>query len=109
LELEAKLAIEGAHLVCNTTTFNWYPIQLRHYPYRFGLRILRILPKFQADGCKTFPEMPDRFSPLETYKSQPFDDMWHDAGAPEILKYIRGNKSLEIPGNWKPHLLPEDL
>lgn len=83
--------------------------QLRHYPYRFGLRVLRILPKLQADGCKTFDQMPRRYNPLKSYMAESFDDMWEDAGAPEVLRYIRGNKSLEIPAKWKPHLLPEDF
>ena len=83
--------------------------QLRHYPYRFGLRILRILPKLQKEGKKAFPPMPEKvkLNPLKVYTSQTFDDMWEDAGVPEVLEYIRGNKSLKIPSEWRPHLLPQ--
>lgn len=79
----------------------------RHYPYRFGLRVLRILPQLQADGCKAFPPMPETFDPLEWYKTQMFDDHWGDANIAECIWYIKGNKYLNIPFEWKPHLFAE--
>lgn len=78
------------------------PVSLRHYPYRFGLRVLRILPKLQESGCRRdFPEVPPDFCPLEMYQSQEFDDLWEDAGTEDVLEYILGNKSLKIPKEWQ--------
>ncbi len=76
-------------------------LDLRHYPYRFGLRFLRILPKLQASGCKKFPDMPPQLDPLQLYKSQTFEDAWLDAHTVDVVNYIRGNKSLNIPAEWK--------
>ena len=79
---------------------------LRHYPYRFGLRVLRILPKLQADGPRVFPAPPADFDPLQCFMSHEFTDMWEDADIPQALWYIRGNRSLNVPAEWKPHFFP---
>ena len=50
--------------------------------------------------------MPTDFNPLRMYKKLKFDDLWEDARIPEVLEYISGNKSLEIPQEWQKHLLP---
>ena len=93
----------GMHdLFCHPTT-----APSRHYPYRFGLRLLRILPQLQEDGCsKKFPDIPKRFCPLTFYKSLDFDDMWEDAGIPQVMEYISSNKHLAVPSKWKDHLFP---
>ena len=90
--------------------FLWGPTsaQIRHYPYRFGLRVLRILPQLQ-EYCyidTDFGDIPTNFDPLHMFKSMSFNDLWEDAGAPEILEYIRGNKHLHIPSEWKAHVMP---
>ncbi|CAK9067635.1 unnamed protein product [Durusdinium trenchii] len=78
----------------------------QHYPYRFGLRVLRILPKLQADGPRVFPAPPADFDPLQCFMSHEFTDMWEDADIPQALWYIRGNRSLNVPAEWKPHFFP---
>ena len=79
---------------------------LRTYPYKFGLRILRMLGDLQKHGCRTFPETPESFDALKCYQEQEFTDLWMDAGVDEIIKYLYGNLHLKIPQKWKPHLLP---
>lgn len=73
----------------------------RHYPYRFGLRVLRILPSLQETGRKEFPEPPSDFDPLECYKQMAFEDLWEDADIEPVIRYLKGNKSLRIPQMWK--------
>lgn len=83
-----------------------FPLYLappRSYPYKFGLRLLRILPKLQAD-VRVFPEVPVDFDPLTDFASQAFDDVWIDAGLPECIDYIRANRSLQIPHDFAPHV-----
>lgn len=74
---------------------------MRHYPYRFGLRMLRILPDLRSGSGCSFPDMPKDFDPLEEFFSQDAEDAWEDAGVPEVLDYLRGNKSLKIPREWR--------
>ena len=81
-------------------------LKLRHYPYRFGLRVLRMLPELIMDGCREFPPPPPDFDPLECYMEQDFSDEWKDAGTIETLEYIANNKHLVIPKEWQSHLLP---
>ncbi|CAK9002223.1 unnamed protein product [Durusdinium trenchii] len=75
------------------------------YPYRFGLRVLRILPDLIKTGCKELPACPEDFDPLTNYCCQSFTDLWDDAHMCEVLQYLRGNTNLNIPAEWKPHLL----
>ena len=78
--------------------------QLREYPYRFGLRVLRILPRLKADACK-MPEPPCLdWSPVKCYKKWQFEDLWSDASLEEVFVYLRGNSNLEIPAEWKNEL-----
>lgn len=86
--------------------FKWCHIHLRTYPYRFGLRILRVLPELMRTGCKTIPPCPNDFNPLALYQSLEFSDWWQDAGMIEVLQYLRGNCNLSIPPEWRDHLLP---
>ena len=82
--------------------------QPRHYPYRFGLRMLRILPQLQADAAtKHFPEIPEGLEAVAIYQAQQFDDLWGDACVLECIEYIRGNKYLKIPNEWEQVLLPK--
>ena len=80
-------------------------VHLRHYPFRFGLRVLRLLPRLQSSGCKSLPPMPDGFDPLACYRSQTFHDLWQDSNVIEVLTYLRGNCHLHIPPDWRDHLL----
>lgn len=82
--------------------------QPRHYPYRFGLRMLRILPKLQADAAKKhFPKIPVGLEAVAIYNAQKFDDLWQDSLIPECIEYIRSNKHLTIPSDWEQVLLPQ--
>ncbi len=39
-------------------------------------------------------------SPLDIFP-QVGDDLWKDAAMPEVLKYLFGGKSLELPEEWR--------
>lgn len=67
--------------------------------------MLRVLRELQSSGCKPIPPVPEGFDPLECYKGMPFVDCWDDIDMVEVYRYIRGNKYLEIPPEWKDHLL----
>lgn len=90
-------------MVSRSVPLPHYP---RHYPYRFGLRVLRKLPQLMAGATRTFPDPPAGFDPLKCYMAQDFDDFWDDASFRDVLIYLRGNKSLNIPQAWREHLLP---
>ena len=97
----------GARLLIFSIFIDIFNGDLRTYPYRFGLRILRILGDLQKTGCRTFPETPKDFNALECYKGQDFNDIWTDAGMDLALEYLYGNRHLKVPLEWKPHLLPQ--
>ena len=78
---------------------------LRHYPYRFGLHLLRYLPMLREGVTRDFPDTPPNFNPLQCYIEQSFDDWWEDAALFDVVRYLRGNKSLKIPHAWREHLL----
>jgi len=71
--------------------------------------MLRILPSLQKSCQKAFPPMPADVDTLAMYRAISFEDLWEDAEVPQCIEYLRGNKSLQIPAEWKPHLLPSTI
>ena len=33
-----------------------------------------------------------------------FDDLYHEAGMPDLLVWLRGNRALQVPPEWRPFL-----
>jgi hypothetical protein len=58
-------------------------------------------------GC---PPLPAVVPPAEaTFASMSFDeDPWAEANLPEVCRYLRGSKMLQIPETFR-HLLPNRL
>ena len=46
----------------------------------------------------------EEFDPKVAFANLKFDDLWHDAGMPELLVWLRGNKELQVPNEWRPFL-----
>lgn len=80
-----------------------------HYPPKFGLRLVDLYNDMVANkkGC---PPLPPVVPPAEaTFASMSFDeDPWAEANLPEVCRYLRGSKMLQIPETFR-HLLPNRL
>ena len=42
------------------------------------------------------------------FKNLDFDDVWSEGKMSDVILYLRGNKSLQIPDSWRP-LLPQTI
>lgn len=78
---------------------------LRQYPYRFGLRVVRIMPHLLQDvkdaSAAAAPEPIRVWDPVKAFEEWEFNDPWVDARLEEVYIYLRGNKSLRVPEEWK--------
>ena len=50
-------------------------------------------PVLEKQDC--VEELPKMFANL------PWEDLWEDAGMVSVLQYLRGNKSLCLPQEWR--------
>lgn len=75
---------------------------LRVYTKPFAETIRRLLPKLQLHG-EGQPELPDSLEPLQAQTE--FDLMgwttWHEAKLLCPIRYLRGNKHLQVPESWQ--------
>ena len=46
--------------------------------------------------------------PKIMFAQMQFTDLWEDAGMPDLVRWLRGNKALRIPSEWRP-FLPDRL
>ena len=70
----------------------------------FALRMVRLRQRLHlAKPGRAAP--PANLDAKELFASDSFADIWEDARMPEVLAYLKGNKSLEIPPEWR-GLLP---
>lgn len=75
---------------------------LRQYPFRFGLRVLRILPRILEDAAKMPPSPPVNFDGLDVFNQDwSIDDIWEDAHLDDVILYLRGNASLRLPSDYR--------
>ena len=81
--------------------------QLRNYPTKFALRMLRLRHRLYK-AKSPLQQPPDGLDARELFSSAVFEDVWADAQMPECLAYIKGNTSLAIPTEWR-DLLPKAL
>ena len=77
---------------------------LRTYPPKFARRIAKYYKKFcskreavweDADSVELTAQQVMNLSSWE-------DDVWEDAGLPELFIYLRGSKSLNLSADWRP-------
>ena len=83
------------------------PSQPTHYPLRFGLRMLRLLPQLQKAKASMQP-VPSDLDAKTVFASSTFADLWSDAQMEDCIRYVRGNRSLAIPEEWRA-MLPDAL
>jgi hypothetical protein len=50
-------------------------------------------------GCQNGPD-----DAKIMFRDMKFEDLFHDADMPALLTYLRGNKHLRIPSEWRPYL-----
>ena len=81
-----------------------FPLELR---YKMN-RILDFENFRQQQQC-TCGWKVDTSSDLKTmYSNLQWDDLWEDAVARSVIRYMRGSKLLRIPADWRA-LLPVEL
>ena len=76
---------------------------VRHYPLRFGMRLVEIFPRLLED-CRVAKPEPERDA-KEIFGSMEYQDNWDDADLRSCVLYIRGSWKIRIPNDWRP-LLP---
>lgn len=80
----------------------------RHYPARFGMKLLRVMPKL-LDSCETVGTLlPENTLPEAVYDNMKFGDMWEDAEMESVIRYLKGNTCLLIPAEFRTTLLKGD-
>ena len=83
----------------------------RTYPPRFGLHLVGLFDKLVHCRCDP-PEIPTDLAamPLPVFfESLSWEsDLWEDAFLVDVLRYIRGNKALDLGPIWRP-LFPAAL
>ena len=76
-------------------------IQPRVYPKRFGERVCLLMPQLLTKGqgqprLQDLPQDPAH----ELLAKAPYSD-WPEANLKEVVRYLKGNKALSLPKEWK--------
>ena len=79
----------------------------RHYPPRFGQKFLRLFPKF-IKSCTPLEEALPQVADQDVYAGMSFKDMWEDADMESVIRYLKGNRCLLIPAEYRNVLLQSD-
>ena len=88
----------------------FFVLGLRHYPPRFGRKLLRLRSELCSKRCD-LPPLPDEWlaRPAEDiFGELSWDDVWHDAAMPQVLAYLMGNTNMCLPQLWR-QLFPAAL
>ena len=84
------------------------PYWLRHYPTRFGKKLVQLFADLVADKAG-MPELPPKVpKAAETFNSLIFGDLWPEAHMQDVAHYLRGGVHLKIPRAFV-DLLPRKL
>ena len=83
---------------------------LRHYPPRFGLRLLKLFKQFRKDRNPLPDLMEEQMNSTaeQVFQNSEWGDLWRDAHMPEVVQYLLGNTNMDLPRNWR-ILFPESL
>ena len=92
----------GAQLCVNTPGISW---PLRIYPMRFAGAVADLVESMKT-ACQGQPEAPEKVpSALETFQmdwaTSLDDELWQFTGIGDLFTYLRKNKKLQIPSEWK--------
>lgn len=79
----------------------------QHYPPRFGQKFLRLFPKF-IKSCTPLEEALPQVADQDVYAGMSFKDMWEDADMESVIRYLKGNRCLLIPAEYRSVLLQSD-
>ena len=82
--------------------------QLRNYPPMFGAEVADLASELQQGIPPSTAAVNDRSSAYKIFKESEFLDLWEEASMTDVVRYLRGNKSLHIPSEWR-ELLPLSL
>ena len=71
---------------------------LRKYPPGFGAAIARLYPQL-VSGAEGVPDVDETQEAWVVFENMPFTT-WPEAHLGPSLKYLRGNKHLDLPEAW---------
>ena len=94
-------------LIFPVATQNIVFVSPRTYPLQFGQKITQLMPLLTSTAeCRPVftAEIRAKTNIKELFANMPWDDAWHDAGMPAVVQYLKGNRHLRIPEDWKPYL-----
>ena len=75
---------------------------LRQYPFRFGLRVVRILPRILEDAAQMPVSPPVNFDGIDIFNQDwSMGDIWEDAHLDDVIIYLRGNTGLKLPHDYR--------
>ena len=111
-----KLLFKSIFLEHPNMPFSWGPIvinypcqwlQPRTYPPRFGLKIAKLLHRFQTKRV-AMPDMPEPAgSGFELFSRIEWDDWWMCANMKSVFAYLRGSHDLDLR-EWRA-LFPTEI
>ena len=76
----------------------------------FGLAVVDLIEKIKA-SARGQPPLPTELPPaVKTFRSEGWhtSDVWMFSDLAPVYRYLRGNSSLHIPGEWR-RLVPKEL
>ena len=83
----------------------------REYPIAFGLHFASLIPRLIATAG-SIPDAKDEefanFDEKDFFASLKFTDLWEDASMVDLVVYLKGNRSLCIPAEWR-HVIPSKI
>jgi len=72
----------------------------RVYPVRFGRKVCELMPKLMTKGEGQPSLSPSRVAAHEALAETEWSD-WPEANLAGALRYMWGNKSLQLPQEWR--------
>ena len=85
--------------------------QLRNYPIKFGVRLQCLLPGFLAAKRSTplyTDDVRASYCAKALFQNMTMDDVWPESGIVELIVYLKGNRFLRIPSEWR-ELIPTSI
>lgn len=84
---------------CNTILLDGHP---RTYPRLFGKKIAKLMPELasQGEGLPPVQALDQKVPAYQALASAAWED-WGEANLKDVVVYLRGNKSLDMPTFWK--------
>ena len=70
----------------------------------FFVELIPLMVHAAASLADPSPEELATFDAKTAFFNLKFNDLYHDAGMPDLLVWLRGNKALRIPHEWRPFL-----